>query len=681
MPICPDCESYNSAGNAFCAHCGGGLLRPPKKSGASPDAQRSVASRLVPLFATVLVLGIVAVAVISLLPERSVEPEVNPIVSGATRVSELDVAGDPGAEEALSEPNRGADVERISLVEAVGEPRPARAFDRSELGRRVTPTVVVVELYGNDGEQRSVTRGVLVSKAGVVLCRWRVLLGATRGTCRLSSRRAEEVEVLGVSAYDEVADLALLRVRPNARTFAAVPLLEESPATALEVGASLFVFSDYKALPVELESLYHQSDDGISRLSLATPDVPPEVFLAVDRYGYVIGLCRPEVNGSVVDKPSARLPRSGHRIVIDSAFDLSSQVDRPVSLTLSGLTEVAYTGTFVAHVAEGDRHHAKKAWRNAIESFEKALERVPFDTPAASDVERVSRELEVAYEKLLHRLSREEKRFGEAVALGELAVERFPKNGRLFFLLGEAQAAGKQYAVAVQSLVAAKARGQSATTVAPLLEGAYLALAQAADANEDDRTLEARLLEGLVHVPDSGNLSFELAKLYFRLGDYDAALRLTQDAKRLDASLRPLADDLAQRIQDVFNQQDAVVIPISSDQRSYRTTALVDAAQDVTFIIDTGATYTTIPAGVAAQLGYDLSRASTINLRTASGTLAAPLIQLSSIDVQGYAVSNMKAVVLPDGVGPREGLLGLNYLRHFKYTVDASRNEFRLQRP
>ena len=102
---------------------------------------------------------------------------------------------------------------------------------------------------------------------------------------------------------------------------------------------------------------------------------------------------------------------------------------------------------------------------------------------------------------------------------------------------------------------------------------------------------------------------------------------------------------------------------------------------NITIIIDTGATYTTIPSNVAEELGYDLTLADSVRLTTAAGIINAPLLQVESINVQGYAVRNIRVVVLPTGVGPREGLLGLNFLKHFKYTVDASRNEFRIERP
>jgi predicted aspartyl protease len=58
-------------------------------------------------------------------------------------------------------------------------------------------------------------------------------------------------------------------------------------------------------------------------------------------------------------------------------------------------------------------------------------------------------------------------------------------------------------------------------------------------------------------------------------------------------------------------------------------------------------------------------------------------IRLVSISLQGYAVHNLPVIVLPDSKGRslNLNLLGLNFLNYFKYSVDSTRGEFRLERP
>ena len=78
------------------------------------------------------------------------------------------------------------------------------------------------------------------------------------------------------------------------------------------------------------------------------------------------------------------------------------------------------------------------------------------------------------------------------------------------------------------------------------------------------------------------------------------------------------------------------------------------------------------------QLGYDLRNAQFVRVRTAAGLIDAPIVHIASLDVEGYVVRNLQVLVLPDSTPP---LLGLNFLKYFRYTVDATRREFRLERP
>ena len=108
---------------------------------------------------------------------------------------------------------------------------------------------------------------------------------------------------------------------------------------------------------------------------------------------------------------------------------------------------------------------------------------------------------------------------------------------------------------------------------------------------------------------------------------------------------------------------------------------MVDGSRTYPFIIDTGATYTSIPWDLALALGYDLASARKIDVGTAAGPIAAPLILVQSLNVGGYSVRNLEVLVLPSGAGTGAGLLGLNFLKHFRYGVDSRRSEFRLERP
>jgi predicted aspartyl protease len=91
----------------------------------------------------------------------------------------------------------------------------------------------------------------------------------------------------------------------------------------------------------------------------------------------------------------------------------------------------------------------------------------------------------------------------------------------------------------------------------------------------------------------------------------------------------------------------------------------------VSLALDTGATY----AGCGGSLGYRPERSrERIEIVTASGVERAPLITLESVRVAGLEARRVKALV--HDLPPRsfvDGLLGLSFLRNFRFCLDFQR--------
>ncbi|MFN4217815.1 MAG: TIGR02281 family clan AA aspartic protease [Candidatus Bipolaricaulia bacterium] len=91
--------------------------------------------------------------------------------------------------------------------------------------------------------------------------------------------------------------------------------------------------------------------------------------------------------------------------------------------------------------------------------------------------------------------------------------------------------------------------------------------------------------------------------------------------------------------------------------------------------LDTGATYVMIPWDLAESLGYQPGRSrERIEMVTASGVERAPLITLQSVRLAGLEAQRVKALV--HDLPPRsfvDGLLGLSFLRNFKFCLDFER--------
>ncbi|MGH7338412.1 MAG: retroviral-like aspartic protease family protein, partial [Myxococcota bacterium] len=102
-----------------------------------------------------------------------------------------------------------------------------------------------------------------------------------------------------------------------------------------------------------------------------------------------------------------------------------------------------------------------------------------------------------------------------------------------------------------------------------------------------------------------------------------------------------------------------------------RVDARVNDLVTVPFLIDTGASGVSIPHSYAAKLGIRV-RPDTphVQVTTANGVVARPLISLRSIEIAGARVENLSATIDP---GLDFGLLGGSFFNHFVYRVDAAR--------
>lgn len=118
------------------------------------------------------------------------------------------------------------------------------------------------------------------------------------------------------------------------------------------------------------------------------------------------------------------------------------------------------------------------------------------------------------------------------------------------------------------------------------------------------------------------------------------------------------------------------VVKFRREGSSIFVNATLNYSRPVIFHLDTGATNTMILEEDALNLGLDLKNAPRIKSRIADGrTLSLPLVQLSSIRVGEAEIWDIKVVV------GKVRLLGLNFLKNFKMTVDSASGNLILEAP
>jgi len=130
-----------------------------------------------------------------------------------------------------------------------------------------------------------------------------------------------------------------------------------------------------------------------------------------------------------------------------------------------------------------------------------------------------------------------------------------------------------------------------------------------------------------------------------------------------------VSDTVGQNSVKTYTQE--VVIPFHADTRALMIDAKINNHMTMTFVVDTGATYTAISEDMARSLGYDLENSPKINVTTANGRTQFPKIMLKEVNLNGYRVQNVEATVMPlPQNAPFSGLLGLSFIRHHKMTID-----------
>jgi clan AA aspartic protease (TIGR02281 family) len=468
---------------------------------------------------------------------------------------------------------------------------------------------------------------------------------------------------------------------PETAEEAQLPALEPLEAghdgAAFAPGLDVLVVAPGKAwadgwLATEVAAFPALGADGVARLQLAAPG-DTSAFVAVDTYGSLIGLCRVAEPGTGGQEPV---------LFVDPLGELEFALRAPLSEPLAVLTRRHYEGTFGSFVAKGRSALEDERYVEASELFLLALERAPAEGKTVEEETDVLGLLEKAVQRQVG-LLRAKSAWRELAAFLGATIDYMPSRRDLWIDLAAAYLSISEHRGAAQAAREARAleRGADADS---LLQEAYSGLADAQGAAGDSNAAAQTLLDALAELPRSAALHFHLAKVYFTWEYYDDAARMFQMAEELDPSLRGEAQLYLEKIEDALQRRDAVVIPIPEGSTTIRSSMMLNRQGTYEFIVDTGATFTAITRRMAAELGYTDRNGEVVSdrrvwVQTANGPIQVPVVQLESASLHGFSVESLDVLVL-DSL-PGYGLLGINFLNNFKFTVDAQRREFRLETP
>lgn len=131
-------------------------------------------------------------------------------------------------------------------------------------------------------------------------------------------------------------------------------------------------------------------------------------------------------------------------------------------------------------------------------------------------------------------------------------------------------------------------------------------------------------------------------------------------------------DRLARQISQLKMQEGEIVIPFAPGSHQIHVKATVNSRVTYPFLIDTGASVVSIPAALLPALGLEINQNTPrYMVTTAGGVKEAWEVTLSSIELEGWIVRDVKALVVDSEEQVDFGLLGLNFLNRFQMHLDS----------
>ncbi len=181
----------------------------------------------------------------------------------------------------------------------------------------------------------------------------------------------------------------------------------------------------------------------------------------------------------------------------------------------------------------------------------------------------------------------------------------------------------------------------------------------------------AILQRGLTVFPDNPSLLFLLGRILSANKNYEDALAVLERALSLDGGLESAIEPFLQEADRALGGGPVVEIHYPPNSRRIAVDILVADHSEELFILDTGATNTVITPAAAQRLGLEVDYGRRVRVSTAGGIVDAPIAMIPSLDLKGFRVHNIQAVVLSLLEGEVAGLVGLDFLNYFVYSVDA----------
>ncbi len=255
-------------------------------------------------------------------------------------------------------------------------------------------------------------------------------------------------------------------------------------------------------------------------------------------------------------------------------------------------------------------------------------------------------------------------------------------------MLAEVHHLQNNYRAEIDVLYQAKAHAYRANEIEKITTRIHSVVAEYASLlhshNDDQALLE--LYDFLTRIePDYSPYFIGMAEVQIALQDFDGA-QLSLNLIVYDPIVGKKAAQLLENIQDIDDideapeETTAIAIPLTRINDQFLVEAWIGDNIRTTLLIDTGASLTIINPSALESAGVKYNKNHPLTLfNTANGQVKAPVFTINAltlgdqtvhqIQVGGIEISSMPGI---------DGLLGMNYLRHFQFFIDQFEGVLRL---
>jgi len=248
---------------------------------------------------------------------------------------------------------------------------------------------------------------------------------------------------------------------------------------------------------------------------------------------------------------------------------------------------------------------------------------------------------------------------------------------RLYWLQGH-------YRHAIETLYDAKSYEYRAPQLALITERirTYVADYDRQLENTDEQQTRLALYEYLVQVePDYPPYFIALARTQLGQNRLDEA-RQSLSLVESDPLVSHQAQQLLSQIEDTvtFSQANPIAIPLIRQGEHFLIDARINDRVAVRLLIDTGASMTVLRDDILAAAGIFQAAKPALQLfSTANGLVEGAVYRLDSLSIGDQNVANIEVAALDlTSLHSADGLLGMNFLKHFKFFIDQNKPELRL---